>query len=205
MIGQRWPITGNRHGTWSGFSRPRPFRLRTSPPATDSRQVDCVICPRIPIIPQTNFIHLPNPPPPPTLVTRKPAFPRQKTTSTYRTLAHKMIKRILRLLAILGLLAVLCYIWNNPGNGGQVSHSPHGRISAWLSHRGWAGINGKYTLAFVNDDAASVFQEYSFTCSTPIFAQMRETPDRYLSWNQDGTILTVSIPNEPILTIMINK
>ena len=34
---------------------------------------------------QTNFIHLPNPPPPPTLVTRKPVFPRQMTTSTYRT------------------------------------------------------------------------------------------------------------------------
>ena len=46
--------------------------------------------PRIPIIPQANFIHLPIPPPPPTLVTRKPAFPRQKTTSTYRTLDQEI-------------------------------------------------------------------------------------------------------------------
>ena len=120
-------------------------------------------------------------------------------------LAHKMIKRILRILAILGLFSVLYYLWYKPGIGGQVSHSPNEKISAWLSHRGRAGLNARYTLFFLNDDTSPVFMNYSFTCSTPQFAQMRETPDRYLSWNQEGSILTVSIPNEPIITIMVNK
>jgi len=108
------------------------------------------------------------------------------------------------IVVLAGLLAVVVYVWNKPGLGGQVSHSPKRKISAWISTQGWAGLNGKYVLTLLNDTKSQPFQEYRFKCSTPEFAQMRETTNSYLSWSDDGSTLFVRLPSECEITLRID-
>lgn len=113
------------------------------------------------------------------------------------------MKSICKLFIYLIIVIVVYYIWNMPGFGGQCLDSPTSKTSAWLGSSGWAGLNGKYTIGLLHANSYHVFKEYEFTCSTSSFAQMRESKIRYMSWNKNGTILTVQIPNEYPIKIII--
>lgn len=116
-----------------------------------------------------------------------------------------MMKALIKYLLIIGVFALAVYLLNMPGIGGQVAHSPNQYYSAWLSHRGWAGVNGKYVVVIVDNETSLPVQRYVFKCTTSHFAQMRDTDKRYLSWDEERAILYVRLPNEMHFALEINK
>lgn len=113
------------------------------------------------------------------------------------------MKKWFKIVALMACILIAFLVWNKRGFGGQVSHSPTRPVSAWVSHEGWATLNGKYVLTIVDDNTSETVQKICFGCSSDQFAQMRETPQRYLSWNDEGTAVTLSIPNELPITVEI--
>ena len=116
---------------------------------------------------------------------------------------EKYMKKLFMFVALTAFVLIAFLVWNKRGFGGQVLHSPTKPVSAWVSHEGWAPLNGKYVLAIVDDNTSETVQELYFGCSSGQFAQMRETPQRYLSWNDEGTAVTLSIPDELAITVEI--